>query len=66
MYCFNVGGYADIKVDAVKIDYLKHVLGLDATYYEGSVAHLLYFISFTYDVKKVALDGNRAVFVDPK
>ena len=50
----------------MKIDYLKHVLGLDATYYEGAVAHLLYFISFTYDVKKVARDGNRAVFIDPK
>ena len=46
--------------------YLKHVLGIDVTYYEGSIAHLPNFISFRYEVKKVSLDGIRAVFVYPK
>ena len=51
-------------VDNMK--YLKHVLGIDVTYYEGSIAHLPNFISFRYEVKKVSLDGIRAVFVYPK
>lgn len=46
--------------------YLKHVLGIDVTYYEGAIAHLPNFISFRYEVKKVSLDGISAVFVYPK
>lgn len=48
------------------MNYIKHVLGIDVKYDKETVEHLPNFISFRYDVKRVTLNGIRAVFVYPK
>ncbi len=48
------------------MEYLKKVLGIQVVEQQSHFAHLPNFIRTRYELKKVALDGRKAIFLIPK
>lgn len=48
------------------MEYLKRVLGIEVIYENKALEHLPNFISTRYDLRRVSLDGQKAVFLYPK
>ncbi len=48
------------------MEYLKHVLGIQAVYVDDDYSSLPNYINARYRLQKVLLDGRKAVFIYPK